>query len=64
MMIFGGFDDDKNQISVVEGCQLRRIGDLPIDFTYGACNTFTTTAGNEETLLCFSWSSGWNKCHR
>ena len=54
MMVFGGvarpFD---NQISVIENCGLRRIGDLPMHFDWGGCNTFLSSEGNQETLLCF-----------
>ena len=67
MMIFGGSEIGdlpfKNQISIVESCQLRRLGDLPMSFHSGGCNTFQTTNGTEETLLCFA-QSGPASCHR
>ena len=58
-MIFGGVDFDtttgiESQISIVESCGLRRVGTLPMVFTFGACNTFIATGGNEEVLLCFN----------
>ena len=54
-MIFGGTlaADYINQISIVESCGLKRIGDLPKQFYYGACNTFNNADGQEEVLLCF-----------
>ena len=73
MMIFGGFWNTKykNQISVVESCQLTRVGDLPMSFHGGACNTFTWS-GKEETLLCFAGDvdlfrsnlPSYSTCHR
>jgi len=55
-MVFGGHISYsyKNQISVVESYQLRRIGQLPIDFRYGACNTFLSNDQKDEIILCFA----------
>ena len=60
MMIVGGDDiyDFSNQISIVEDCGLRRIGDMPADFAYGACTALETDA-----LLCFSWND-MDGCYR
>jgi len=46
-MIFGGTigADYINQISIVESCGLKRIGNLPKQFYYGACNTFNNANG-------------------
>ena len=63
MVIFGGHDDFKNQISIVESCQLRRLGDLPMAFYDGACNTYRNPEGTEKILLCFA-SAGKTTCHR
>jgi len=65
MMIFGGSDKEpfNNQISLVESCQLTRLGDLPMNFFNGGCKTFQTSSGTEETLLCFG-KSGQSSCHR
>ena len=64
MMIFGGYGlNYKTQISTVESCRLRRVGTLPMDFYLGACNTFETSGGTEETLLCFA-EGGYKLCHR
>lgn len=66
MLIFGGQLNSafENQISVVESCGLRRIGDLPMNFYYGACNTFIgQDQAYEHALLCFA-KSGKNQCHR
>ena len=65
MMIFGGDSnsDFDNQISVVESCGLRRLGTLPMQFEFGACNTFQSNEGDEEVLLCFAYN-GRKDCHR
>jgi len=57
MMIVGGprFKPPATQISIVENCGLRRIGDLPFEFNYGACNTFKNEIKQEIALLCFHW---------
>ena len=65
MLIFGGligYTYDVKQISEVKSCSITRIGDLPMDFYYGACNTFTSS-GTEEVLLCFDYYAE-NTCHR
>ena len=63
-MIFGGhFDEFIKQISIVESCGLRRIGSLPMEFYQGACNTFQTSGGTDETLLCFDKYAP-KDCHR
>ena len=63
-MLFGGNHDSyKTQISIVESCRLRRLGTLPMKFKLGACNTFQTSEGDEEVLLCFA-RTGKNECHR
>ena len=36
MFIFGGWSH-KKQISMVDQCQLKRVGDLPFDMVFGAC---------------------------
>ena len=65
MMIFGGYFNTpyRNQISQVDSCQLTRLGDLPMEFDKGGCNTFQTSSGTEETLLCFAYD-GQSSCHR
>ena len=66
MMIFGGDLDTpyEKQISVVEHCGLTRVGDLPVRFYAGGCNTFTTSLGDEETLLCsVPVHNGKTTCH-
>ena len=57
-MIFGGYSlfGYKDQISIVESCKLTRLGNLPKTFEHGACETFKTSSGKEETLLCFAYS--------
>ena len=40
------------QISVVSGCTLKRLGDLPFDFLPGTCGTFMVDSSST-ILLCF-----------
>ena len=63
MMIFGGSDSAVKQISIVESCWLRRLGELPMEFFEGACNTFETIYDTQEVFLCFAYE-GENTCHR
>ena len=59
MMVFGGVAKPiDNQISVIENCGLRRIGDLPMHFDWGGCNVYQTPEGTQETLLCFGRNTG------
>ena len=66
MMIFGGDSGTPsyNQISILESCGLRRIGDLPMNLRSGACNTFINSQGKDYALLCFGYNYGMNECHR
>ena len=62
-MIFGGKSGEmRSQISIVESCQLKRVGSLMTEFTQGGCNTFETYY-EEEIMLCFS-KSNQQGCHR
>ena len=56
--IFGG-ETEKNQISVLNGCKLERIGDLQFEHYYGACSNV-----NDQVYLCFNVgsSSDLKKC--
>ena len=63
MTIVGGSSSYAQQISVVESCGLRRIGDLPSDFNGGACNTYRPYSDKDHAMLCFSASST-NGCLR
>ena len=50
--VFGGADF--NQISKIDGCQLtRQAEDLPFNFNFGTCGTFTIEE-EDIILLCFS----------
>ena len=62
MLIFGEEFDYRDQIAEVKDCGLYRIGTLPINFAYGACNTFIE-ANEEHALLCFGADMK-NGCHR
>ena len=67
MVVVGGSEfkakEITRQISVVDDCGLRRVGDMPHDFSYPACNSFTGNDGIEEALLCFS-SYAKSGCYR
>ena len=63
MMIFVGYSRQETQIAMVESCRLTRVGNLPIAFNKGGCNTFKTASGDDETLLCFA-EMGKKNCHR
>ena len=64
MLVFGGyeFSNYKNQISTVENCGLNRIGSLPAEFDWGACNTFEDSS--EYVLLCFGTYPYFTGCHK
>ena len=54
MYIVGGSrSNHSSQIAIVEGCELRLVGELPNAFRYGACNNYINQDGNREALLCF-----------
>ena len=40
-----------DKISKIEDCSLRGVGQLPIDFDYGACGTFLFP--EQRVMLCF-----------
>ena len=44
-------------MSKVQGCRLSRVGDMPFDFYWAGCNTFTFGV-----MLCFSYSDK-QGCH-
>ena len=48
MFVFGG-DKKKHQISKVENCQLKLVGQLSMVMDLGAC----TNVGNELVFICF-----------
>ena len=50
--IFGGnLDSTKTQISKLDSCMLKRIGDLDFEFENGACTNFDS----QRIFLCFSY---------
>ena len=67
MLYFGGVGNNNKQVkcnftncyqmwiqlSQVEDCSLKRIGELDFEFENGACNTFDRN-DKEEVYLCFS----------
>ena len=44
-------------MSEVQGCELKRIDDLPFNFKIGACNTFSFGI-----MLCFDYNAD-KECH-
>lgn len=54
--IYGG-SNERNQLSVVDGCALKRIGDLPFAFRLGAC-----TSTPDQVFLCFDLGSDYKTC--
>ena len=52
MWVFGGHKV-KRQLSSVGQCHLKTEGSLPLDFIWGAANTFDGFNGAETALLCF-----------
>ena len=59
--VFGGYNKER-QIAKIDGCRLRRIGELAFNHEYGGC----ANVNNEQILLCFhnhvSDFSGMDKC--
>ena len=66
MLIFGGDDDStpdySRQILEVGACGLTKIGLLPFDFEFGACNSFLAKDNTQHALLCFDWAAD-KDCH-
>ena len=61
MFIFGGLSH-KRQISMVDQCQLKRVGDLPFDMVFGAC----AQRNDQQVYICFEVfndSSTGKNCH-
>ena len=72
MLIFGGFDatgiiesgpDFSRQVLQLGSCGIGKIGELPFQFYYGACQTFESY-GSDNALLCFSGKGDKKTCHR
>ena len=61
---YGGADNSgfTKQISKINDCRLKRVGDLPFDFTYGACGTYDVSS-EERVMLCFDMNEQ-RKCRR
>ena len=60
--IFGGLLH-KKQISVIQKCKLKRVGNLQFDMKRGAC----TQRDNSEVFICFNnpdFPPGWKVCYR
>ena len=51
------------KISKIIDCGLKRIGELPHEFEFGACGTFEFSSGDERVMFCFPWTRE-NKCFR
>ena len=55
--MFGG-NSKRTQISQIVNCELKRIGQLPFTFEYGAC----TNVANQKFYLCFDWND-YRQCY-
>ena len=56
MYLFGGYTRqyiNKRQILMIDDCELKKVGDLPFNFTYGAC----AQRQNKQVFLCFHRTS-------
>ena len=53
--------NDCVKISQIDGCNIKRIGNLEFDFSFGACNTYQFDV--EKILLCFSDHPSYRQCH-
>ena len=51
MYVFGG-QLHKTQVSVIDGCNLKRLVDLPFEFSYGACEAI-----DDFVALCFPYEN-------
>ena len=65
--VFGGnqrtpYTSFTKQISKINDCRLKRVGDLPFDFEYGACGTYEVSS-EERVMLCFDMNEQ-RKCRR
>ena len=49
MFIFGGYQAER-QISVVDECQVKKVGELPFNMTRGAC----AQRDNNEVYICWN----------
>ena len=61
MFLFGGYNH-KKQISMVDQCQLKRVGDLPFIMYFGAC----AQRNDQQVYICFENyfdSSTGRNCH-
>lgn len=56
--VYGG-STERYQLSVVDGCALKRIADLPFSFNHGAC---TSTPG--QVFLCFEDGTDLKTCRQ
>ena len=52
--------NDCVKISRIDGCNIKRIGNLEFDFNYGACNTYQFDV--EKILFCFG-GYPYRQCH-
>ena len=61
MWIIGG-DDFRRQLSIVDDCSLKSVGNLPFDLQQGAANIVDGVNGAQSALLCFDFNSP-SVCH-
>ena len=53
--------NDCVKISRIDGCNIKRVGNLEFDFSFGACNTYQFNV--EKILFCFGFFSSHRQCH-
>ena len=49
------------KISRIDGCNIKRVGSLKFDFSWGACNTYQFDV--EKILFCFGQNNSNSQCH-
>ena len=54
--VFGG-NEEKSQISIINGCRLERVGSLDFDQSYGGC----ANVNDQSVYLCFNRATADNK---
>ena len=63
MLLFGGRKEYNRQLLSVGDCSLKLEGQLPFDFSAGACETFDQSQTGESALLCFHNSAPYKDCY-
>ena len=66
MFIFGGYTGDglARQISSVQKCSLKLVGELSFDFHWGACGILDEIEAKQIAFLCFEYDGDGKNCKR